>query len=421
MPTPSPNILDLIRKDAGFQALKENIVDASRGIARTPGNIAGSIVDLIRMFAPSSSEVGSSEWINKQIGVPETKGIAGDVAEIISSLLSPEAAAGKLGALGGAAAGILGGAGRQDLILSRQMPINSIVNRLENSNLYPDAMKKYSRQTEYKDYPKILDPSFSINKDDMIGQLHFDHGAILFPRPSFLDPINNKFSKLYNRDIYSYRSSDANPTSVYGRLPAEARKDPRGHERSNTKTVIGDLGHTLQVYTSPKFDSFLQYENSKYGADTLDLYEKLDNGAKYRLRWLIQDMANRDPMFRVRASGESGFKYEKDLAEFLISEEKRSKLLSPTQQRVVELAKKTPSEYAELKYTRPFPITAETTLGIGVKAPRSSLEAQQLNELRQAYNRVGVPIVAYPNESVLQSELLTQILDIANKKSIGRK
>ncbi len=85
-----PSLLDLIRRDAGMQKLKENVKDVGTGIARTPGNLAGSLVDLIRLFAPNSSEVGSSDWINKKAGIPETKTTAGKSAELAASLIDPK-------------------------------------------------------------------------------------------------------------------------------------------------------------------------------------------------------------------------------------------------------------------------------------------------------------------------------------------
>lgn len=101
MPEITPKfLLDLIHRDAGIQKAKETAKDVGTGIARTPGNLAGSVVDLIKMFAPNSSETGTSKWINEKLGLKEPQTLEGKSAEVAASFISPETLAAKIGSLG---------------------------------------------------------------------------------------------------------------------------------------------------------------------------------------------------------------------------------------------------------------------------------------------------------------------------------
>lgn len=127
-------LLDLIRRDAGAQKLAENVKDVGTGVARTPGNLAGSLVDLVRMAVPKSSEVGSSKWVNEKLGVPETKTGAGTAAEIATSFISPETLAAKIGSLGGLA----GAAG-----IVKNIP-------LDEAKPFSPALQKYTDEIKFQ-------------------------------------------------------------------------------------------------------------------------------------------------------------------------------------------------------------------------------------------------------------------------------
>ena len=349
MPTITPEfLLNLIKRDAGVKKLKENVKDVGRGVARTPGNISGSIVDLIRLFAPRSSDVGSSEWINKKIGAPEVKGDAGKIAEIAASFVAPETLAAKIGALG-----ILGGAGRQDLMLTRGLSTQSLVKRLQEP------------------FPNFKQPSLAISRGEGVPAENFpfvggDESVMLVLDPTKLDPATNPFSHLVNRDLFVIRGNR------YGENILPRHRDysmTEGYAKSTKEQMLSALNlpkltpgndpqHELSVALSPVFKSFEAFEKSPRGAANLDRYANLAYNSKDRVREqaneLITKIYGDDPNFKY---GPNFYKKTEIIKDLKAAPDGTAK------HHLYTLLTRMPSEYAELKYRGRMPIDPNYVLG----------------------------------------------------------
>lgn len=280
---------------------------------------------------------------------------------------------------GAGAAGIFGGAGRQDLVLSRGTDIGSLFSRLINSRNYfkqgparekiiENALRAEGRKpTQYtdKDVPYLRSPSMAIHYTNEPNA--FDAGVTLIMRPDKFDPANTPRSKLANRDVYTKRSSyeDFLSKEWHGK---SAARNPRMTE--HTEYDFNSLDEWIQGLVSPEFKSFAEFEASRKGAGTLDAYKNISIPNKVRSREAFERAVIKD---LKRNSDNLTVPYEalKDLSnndflrelDFYIKRAEAGEL-GKTSKQVAELAAKMPSGYAELKYSGNVPLDAEHLLGI---------------------------------------------------------
>lgn len=328
----------------------------------------GHLMDQFAHYAEDFKE--TSKQIKQYISDAATSGKSGlDEAKIKKAI---EEAAGNAIPGGGAVAGMFGGAGRQDLVLTRGISLSSLLSRLYNSknfNKLPDAQQdyiknaiKYNRGSQAvanphrSDVATIRHPSIAIHPTDVGNP--FADGVTLVLRPKFFDPANTARSKLYNRDIYSKVSSadDFFKPEWHGK---PAALDPRLTEQGLYD--VTNMDHWLQVLASPKFKSFANYEASKAGAATIDSYHRLGFNSRSKARMHFKDAVSREiPHEQFTYSSEAEFlNFLKDYAEAGAKGQ-----LGKTSKHVVELASKMPSKYAELKYAGNMPMNPDTLLGI---------------------------------------------------------
>lgn len=352
MPEITPQfLLDLIRRDAGIQKTVETAKDVGTGVARTPGNLAGSLVDLIRMVAPKSSEAGSSKWINEKLGIKEPRTLEGKSAEVAASFISPETLAAKIGALG-----ILGGAGRKDLMLTRGVELPSLQKRLQ------------------EEFPNFKQPSLAVYNGEGKSDHNFpfsggDDAALLVMNPAAVDPAYNPFSYLANRDLYVTRGNQFIPNIIprtrdLGMTEGQnywSKEDFIRDINGNKALYVGtdaDPQHDISVFLSPVFKSFKAFEESPRGAATLDTYRDLPYDDIRNLRdqasSLLRKIYGSDKKFAV-----GGQSWDKKA----VIADLKSAPKGTAKYHLKNLLTQMPSDYAELKYRGRLPVNAHTVMG----------------------------------------------------------
>lgn len=103
-----PNLLTLVRQDAGIQKLVSNVQQAAGGAARgVTTDLAGAPIDLLSgglsaIGVPLGPRpVGGSAWLRSVTGQPAHESGAGLVGNLLSAIINPESLAGKGALLGG--------------------------------------------------------------------------------------------------------------------------------------------------------------------------------------------------------------------------------------------------------------------------------------------------------------------------------
>lgn len=327
-------------------------------------------------------------------GVLETMYDVAAPVGLQAALYSPEAEA------------MFGGAGRQDLVLSRGMGLTSLLNRLINSKQYDKlgardrayiegtmrANNRQLRQLTDKDVPILQSPSLAIHRDTVDNQ--FDDGVFLVMRPDKFDPANTGRSKLYNRDVYTKRSDTKDGFFIPQWHGKPAALDPRMTERLSYNAA--NIDEWIQGLASPKFKTFAEFEGSKAGAGALDSYKSAGFSGKEASRAAFKSALQLDMKRNANKEGV----FDRDLAQldwsgsdsFLQNlknyvDKADSGALGKTSKQVMELAKKMPSAYAELKYAGPAPIDAEHVLGIMLRSEEPALRRAV------AAGYPGIPVV----------------------------
>lgn len=327
---------------------------------------------------------------------------------------------------GGVAAGIFGGAGRQDLFAVRGTSVASLLRSIFRAVQHPTVPShalgagKGARGTVAAATPQLAHPSFGIVRDDP-RVIDFAEDAIILANPNFLDPANNLRSQLFNRDIYSYRSGEAATTSGVGRLTR--RKSRLDSDKSVlTYPLLSEKGseymplaHAMQILSSPKFTSFAEFEASKSGARLLDLDKSLASESKYNIRDSLRKAFERE--FNAARSRKdippyNSSDYSSAAADFMsylkTSDSKLAK-------RLLDVASKTPSSYAELKYTGNFPINPETTQAVLLQGARPAEARTISNALR------GVPVINSGDALIATEDLLDFILTAQEAPQTSRR
>ena len=368
----------------------------------------------------------SSKQTKQHISDAATSGKSGlDEAKVKKAI---EEAAGNAIPGGGAAAGIFGGAGRQDLVITRGLSVDSLVRRIFNSAAFDKLGAKQQNylinrmSTENGNYngvmrmdalpvrhgqqsksaPSLISPSLAIHHADEVNPFMSDL-ALVF-NPAKVDPAVTGRAKLYNRDIYSYTSPQTglNTTSWDGR---PAFFEPRLTEGAISGGMFMD--HLAQILASGKFKSFAEFEASPTGAKTLDLYQQLGRKRTNLIKDAItsgiasENRTNYDVFTRNKQDLSDG-EFVKFFHDYMKGAPAKSMM-----GRTRDIASKAPSEYAELKYTGELPMTADTLLGAIVTDRSQGL----IPTLRQAMP--GVPIIHSPQVTIAGSdqEYLLKLLE----------
>jgi len=224
MPEITPKfLLDLIRRDAGIQKAKETAKDVGTGLARTPGNLAGSIVDLIKMFAPNSSEIGTSKWINEKLGLKEPKTLEGKSAEVAASFISPETLAAKIGGFSA-----LGGA----MGVVKNIP-------LEEAKPFSSALQKYTDEIRFQQ----LLAGF---KQHSTGNEHSVIQGIPWASKSDRELVEKFRGIVIPKDVLTRQTASGTPDSVAGNpefylaSPRAITVDTHTHPRNNLAIPSAD-------------------------------------------------------------------------------------------------------------------------------------------------------------------------------------
>lgn len=324
---------------------------SKRNLRAAPGQIA----DQVSNFVP--------DWKATSAAVPSAiKSSAGKTDEEVFKKAIEETAGNAIPG-GAGAAGIFGGAGRQDLFAARGTSIASLLRRISASERFGEKQSRYDRKKAVSADPVVQHPSIAINKTDPRNN-DFYKDALVIYNPAAIDPATNWRGHLVNRDSYSYRSGDVvnggeelfNTRMVERKNPTTGKPillDPRLTE--NSYHPAHPDAHSMQIFNSPEFKSFAEYEASPAGAATLDSYESMDHYGKDRVRGSL----NRAMDFYMSKLASSGQQLTvKNMNKFLDSEG------TTTAKAVKDLLRRAPSNYAELKYRGPLPINSETTLAV---------------------------------------------------------
>lgn len=327
---------------------------SKRNLRAAPGQIA----DQVSNFIP--------DWKATSAAIPvAVKSGAGKTDEEVFKKAIEETAGNAIPG-GAGAAGIFGGAGRQDLFAARGTNIDSLLRRILASKRFGEKQSWYDSKKAVSADPIVQHPSIAINKTDPRNNDFYEDALVIY-NPAAVDPATNWRSHLINRDSYSYRSGDvASGIEALKRVgidrnnPTTGRPvllDPRMTEyfTVNTKKGAYPDSHSMQIFNSPEFKSFAEYEASPAGAATLDSYDNLGSYGKDRVRASLS-RAMDFYMTKLARSGEQ------------LTVPNMNKLLdsegTTTAKAVKDLLQRAPSNYAELKYRGPLPINSETTLAV---------------------------------------------------------
>lgn len=372
----------------------------------------GQLMDQFSHYIEDWKE--TSKQTKQYISDAATSGKSGmDEAKVKKAI---EEAAGNAIPGGGSAAGIFGGVGRQDLVITRGLGVDSLLRRVFNSVNFDKLSSKQQNyivnrlneeagnyngrmqldnlpirnKIQTKAAPSLLSPSLAIHHVDEINP--FMRDLTLVFNPTKIDPAITGRAKLYNRDIYSYNSPQTGlNTTSWNNKPAFF--EPRLTEAAGIAGNMS-LDHLVQILAKDKFKSFAEYESLPTGAKTLDLYKQLTRPQRNKIKDAILN-----GMQQENISNYNVFDRHRDVLSteefnnFLHSYMKDAPVNS-MMGRVKDLASKAPSEYAELKYTGELPMTADTLLGAIVAGPGKNL----VPVLRQSMP--GVPIMQYPSNLI---------------------
>jgi hypothetical protein len=328
---------------------------SKRNLRAAPGQIA----DQISNFVP--------DWQATSAAVPSAiKSSTGKTDEEVFKKAIEETAGNAIPG-GAGAAGIFGGAGRQDLFAARGTNINSLLRRILASKRFGEKQSLYDRKKAVSADPVVQHPSIAINKTDPRNNDFYEDALVIY-NPAAIDPATNWRSHLINRDSYSYRSDwvvrggeEAMIRRLIDRKNPNTGKsillDPRMTENTGGSANFDKYpdSHRMQIFSSPEFKSFAEYEASPAGAAILDSYANLGSYGKKRVR----DSLDRAMDFYMSKLASSGQQLTvKNMNKFLDSEG------TTTAKAVKDLLQRAPSNYAELKYRGPLPINSETTLAV---------------------------------------------------------
>lgn len=325
---------------------------SKRNLRAAPGQIADQVSNFIPDFKGVSAAVPAAVKSNKTNEEVFKKAIEETAGNAIPG--------------GAAGAGIFGGAGRQDLFAARGTSIDSLLRRIFASKRFVERQSWYDSKKAVSAAPIVQHPSIAINKTDPRNNDFYEDALVIY-NPAAIDPATNWRSHLINRDSYSYRSGDVVGAGeeMFKRRMIEAKNSTTGRPRlldpRMTESYSMNLNgthpdaHGMQIFNSPEFKSFAEYEASPAGAATLDAYDNLGSYSVNKVRGNL-DNAMSFYMNKLARSGQQ--LTVKNMNKLLDSEG------TTTAKAVKDLLQRAPSNYAELKYRGPLPINSETTLAV---------------------------------------------------------
>lgn len=327
---------------------------SKRNLRAAPGQIADQVSNFVPDFKATSAAVPAA--IKNSTGKTDEEVFKRAIEETAGNAIPG----------GAGAAGIFGGAGRQDLFAARGTNIDSLLRRIMASKRFGEKQSWYDRKKAISADPVVQHPSIAINKTDPRNNNFYEDALVIY-NPAAIDPATNWRSYLVNRDSYSYRSGDvASGLEVLKRAGIDRKNpttgrpvllDPRMTESYTTKPKTGahPNAHSMQIFNSPEFKSFAEYEASPAGAATLDAYDSMGYYGKDRMHASLSRAMN-FYMTKLARSGEQ--LTVPNMNKFL---DKEGTTMAKA---VKDLLQRAPSSYAELKYRGPLPINSETTLAV---------------------------------------------------------
>ena len=251
---------------------------------------------------------------------------------------------------------IFGGAGRQDLMLSRGLGTGSLLRRLAESNLNPFRKSLNIDTSQLKETPKLISPSLAIHSIYSPNNFARDGVELVF-NPKYFDPADTARAKLYSRDIYTYNS----PKSGLEALGWHGKKqffDPRLTESINPATYVSMPNSEIAAILQAKpFGSLAEWEASPYGAAILDKYND-PTFSTGRFRRRLDSLIEKEfKLYDIRHDKGSE-PYVKKVNDAFNSAS------TDVQKRILDLAAKSPVDYAELKMRGHVPLDSSTLLGV---------------------------------------------------------
>lgn len=299
---------------------------------------------------------------------------------------------------------MFGGAGRQDLMLTRGLGIESFLRRLADSNRY--MFRKSSGASP--DAPKLISPSLAVHSIYDTNEYANDGLELVF-KPSYFDLANTARAKLYNRDAYTYKS----PKSGLEEIGWHGKKkffDPRLTENRDPNFYVSMRNSELaSILTSPEFKSFAAYEADKRGAGALDSY---NSSTVRKFRHSLDKLLEKEFNFSDSKKAKRAF------GDNYVAEINR-KLSNPQnslQERIVQLASQAPANYAELKMRGHVPLDSSTLLGI---ISNGELHSIDKDIIKQAIPEV--PIVERANTHFLTPAKREGIIIELEKRIAGER
>ena len=222
--------------------------------------------------------------------------------------------------------------GDKDLFLTHTTPPEGIL----DTNSFDDPSLAVSR----------LEQPFSLGRGATDIQLYLD--------PRKFDPASNPNSKLFNTDVYAYRTDDLDGAKEYIK---QLRNNPKFTEHFPLPSYPTTYGRAASIIASPQFKSFDEFQKSPYGAGVL--VDKRTQGKDYTdwnnalVRELHHEYGHNNYDFADTSLAE-----EPELLDML-----QGLINAPKNKHLAEIARQQPQDYAELKYTAGMPLDMSHIIG----------------------------------------------------------
>lgn len=400
-----PNLLDLIKNDAGVQELLTNAGSMAKGAMRgVTTDLVGGPVDLSNLVLGLMSgkgfeglvkePVGGSKSIRKAAGQPTEDTAMEAVGNLLTAVLpNPGAAGHALPALIGA---IMPG-GKATLNMSHGSRAGQLRRALEKSPLL-DSISVGIADNNIR--------PFEVGADSV--------AMLLNPASHLFDPATNRLNQLFNRDMYASRARDRATLAVNRRYPYDYRAMEGQNpgqlysvhpDRLDTGQDYGNMagyGQELALAASPSFRSFREFERSNKGAGALTV------GAEYSMdtERLIKDVL-------IAANGPD-YNYghaPTDLAGLVtVANTSNSSNLRKLATKALADIQRVPSNYAELKMGGRLEVSPDTVTAFVLNP---FISGHQSEKVREAIAKAGYDIPTGTAAELVPKEFTNRYEDLA--------